>query len=98
MSPPVRMYQSLRARVAFRETEIRGRELEGQLQLCESRVPAARSELEEQQRTARDRRQQERDRVHAQLQEEAHRRQVSLDYRVVTFSPLALSFGCVVSR
>jgi hypothetical protein len=58
---------------------MRGRELEGKLRLIESQVPVARSEVEEQQRVTRDHGREERDSIHAQLQEEAHRRQVRLN-------------------
>ena len=61
---------------AVRETEMRSRELEGQLRLLADHVTVARSEVEQQQRVTRDQRQQERDRIHAQLQEETHRREV----------------------
>jgi TolA-binding protein len=67
-----------RFRLATREAEVQGRRLEEQLRRIEGQVPAARSKLEQQQRTTRDQQQEERDRIHAQLQEEAHRRQVRL--------------------
>lgn len=62
-----------------RETERDSRELEETLLLVESQVLAARSEVEQQQMVTRDHHQQERDKIHAQLQEEAHRRQVQLN-------------------
>ena len=49
-------------------------------------MTVARSEVEQQQRVSRDERQQERDSIHAQLQEETHRRQVRLNHSAIKLS------------